>query len=112
MIVLCITPQSISTQDLRLAIQLILIPSEVPSIHYHTNPSVDKEKVDVLEVDTDFYMKFNPWMQPEGAKLIDSFHHEFKPLSIDEFEIKLRGKRFDQDLESGFFSRLKKLMTI
>lgn len=99
------------TNDLRLAIQLILIPSEFKSIHYHVNPSVDKEQVNVLDVDVDFYMHFNPWMQPEGTKVIDSFHYEPKKLSIQEFDTILKGKRFDEKPSLGFFSKLKELIT-
>ena len=99
-----------ATDDLRLAIQLILIPAEFSSIHYHVNPAVDKEKVEVLDVDTDFYMKFNPWMQPVGAKVINSFQHTPKKLTIEEFDKILKGKRFDE--KSGFLSRIKDLMTI
>lgn len=99
------------TDGLRLAIQLILIPSEVSSIHYHVNPEKDKETVNVLEVDTDFYMKFNPWMQPEGAKVIRSFHHEPKPLTIEDFDRRLKGKRFDEGTSAGFFSRIRDLIT-
>jgi len=100
-----------ATNNLRLAIQLILVPAEVSSIHYHSNPAVDKETVNVLEVDTDFYMKFNPWMQPEGAKVIASFRHQAKQLTIQEFDKNLKGKRFDERSNSGFFSRIKELMT-
>jgi len=99
-----------ATNDLRLAIQLILIPAEFSSIHYHVNPAVDKGKVEVLDVDTDFYMKFNPWMQPVGAKVINSFQHTPKKLTIEEFDKILKGKRFDE--KSGFLSRIKDLMTI
>jgi len=98
------------TNDLRLAIQLILIPAEVSSIHYHVNPAIDKEKVEVLDVDTDFYMQFNPWMQPVGARVIDSFRHIPKTLTIEEFDKVLMGKRFDE--KANFFTRIRELMTI
>lgn len=99
------------TDGLRLAIQLILIPSEISSIHYHVNPAVDKNKVNILEVDTDFYMQFNPWMQPVGAKIIDTFHYEPRALTVQQFDETLKGKRFDEKQATGFFSRLKDLMT-
>ncbi len=99
------------TNDLRLAIQLILIPQEISSIHYHTDPSIDKNKVHVLDVDTEFYMQFNPWKKPEGVRAINSFHHESRPISIAEFEQTLKGKRFDEISHTGFFKQLKELIT-
>jgi hypothetical protein len=99
------------TGDLRLAIQLILIPAEFSSIHYHVNPAADKNNVAVLDVDTEFYMQFNPWKKPEGATIINSFHHEPKKLTIQEFDEILKGNRFDEEPNPGFFKRLKELMT-
>ena len=60
------------TDSLRLAIQLIMIPSDFPSIHYHMNPAKSQETIQVLEVDKDFYMEFNPWKQPENVKVINA----------------------------------------
>jgi hypothetical protein len=99
------------TGDLRLAIQLILIPAEISSLHYHVNPSADKNKVEVLDVDTEFYMQFNPWMKPSGATVMNSFHHEPGKLSIGEFDEILKGKRFDEEPNPGFFARLKEMIT-
>ncbi|MES2622261.1 MAG: phytanoyl-CoA dioxygenase family protein [Bacteroidota bacterium] len=93
------------TDALRLAIQLILVPQEIPSIHYHMNPAKSKETVEVLEVDTDFYMQFNPWKQPEGAKRINELKYNFSPMDIGTFDKKLREPRFDEPM--GFVSKLK-----
>lgn len=97
------------TNQLRLAIQLILIPAEFPSIHYHMNPTKSNEDVEILEVDTDFYMQFNPWKQPDGAKRIGKLKYEFKPMNIQTFEQKLREPRFDEPL--GFMSKLKAMLS-
>lgn len=35
-------------------------------------------KVEVLEVDVDFYMEFNPWKQPEHAKVLKTI--SYKPF--------------------------------
>ena len=84
------------TNGLRLAIQLILIPKEVTSIHYHMDLSKDRSKVEVLEVDRDFYMKFNPWKKPsEEIKRLESFKYEPFDMTIDEFEAKMKQPRFD-----------------
>jgi hypothetical protein len=102
------------TKGLRLAIQLICIPAEMPSIHYHMNPAENPGMVDLLEVDVDFYMQFNPWKKPEGAKKLRSFPHETRFIDEAEFIQRLKGPRFDElPLEAkelaGIFSRLKKV---
>ena len=85
------------TNALRLTIQLILIPEDFPSIHYHMNPSASKEDVNVLEVNHDFYMEFNPWKQPEGAKKIASLKYHHRELGVDEFRKKLFAERIDEN---------------
>lgn len=102
------------TEGLRLAIQLICIPSEMPSIHYHMNPAENPGMVDVLEVDVDFYMQFNPWKKPEGAKKLRSIPHTTQFIDEAEFAQRLQGPRFDELSEipaeaGGIFSRLKKV---
>lgn len=94
------------TNDLRLAIQLILIPEEFPSIHYHMNLGKSKEDVEVLEVDRDFYMEFNPWKDPGNAKRVSSFKYQPKSISIAEFDKRLHGPRFDE-APKGLLSRIK-----
>jgi hypothetical protein len=99
------------TTGLRLAIQLILIPSEVPSIHYHMNGAKSKNLVEVLEVDTDFYMQFNPWKQPDGAKRIRAFEYEPFKMTIPEFEKRLSQPRFDENRPTPLLQRVKSLFT-
>ena len=85
------------TDGLRLAIQLILIPSEEKSIHFHMDLAKDRSHVEVLEVDRDFYMKFNPWKKPsEDVKRINSFTYVPFDMTIEEFEAKLSQPRFDE----------------
>jgi ectoine hydroxylase-related dioxygenase (phytanoyl-CoA dioxygenase family) len=95
------------TNDLRLAIQLILIPGEVPSIHYHMNPAESAEEVNVLEVDRDFYMQFNPWKQPEGAKVVKQFKHQSRRIDIAEFKARMKGPRIDEPKQKNFVEKLK-----
>lgn len=92
------------TNALRLTIQLILIPEEFQSIHYHMNPSVSRETVNVLEADHDFYMQFNPWKQPEGTKTINTLQYKHHDLSIEEFKRKLYAERIDQKQLAGTFT--------
>ena len=86
------------TDGLRLAIQLILIPKEENSIHYHMDLSKDRSLVEVLEVDHNFYMKFNPWKKPaKDVKRLYSFKYEPFDMTIEEFEVKLKQPRFDEE---------------
>ncbi|MDX2362347.1 MAG: phytanoyl-CoA dioxygenase family protein [Crocinitomicaceae bacterium] len=96
------------TDGLRLTIQLILIPKEEPSIHYHMDLEKDRSKVEVLEVDKDFYMRFNPWKKPSGSvKRVKSFKYEPFSMSIGEFEKKLKQPRFDEPRKLSFWDKLK-----
>jgi hypothetical protein len=89
-----------ATEGLRLAIQLILIPAEEDSIHYHMDLSKDRSKVEVLRADTEFYMKFNPWKKPdESLARLRSFKYMPYRLTIQDFERKLREPRFDSRSE-------------
>ena len=99
------------TGDLRLAIQLICIPAEMPSIHYHMNPSSSMEKVEVLEVDVDFYMQFNPWKNPGDVKRLATLSHQTRFIDEAEFIQRLKGPRFDQREETvGIVNKIKQLL--
>ncbi|MFT5860224.1 MAG: hypothetical protein ACI865_002332 [Flavobacteriaceae bacterium] len=96
------------TDGLRLAIQLILIPTEENSIHFHMDLSKDRSVVEVLEVDKDFYMKFNPWKKPsEDVKRIDSFKYEPFDMTIEEFGAKLSQPRFDEKIPNSWWKKVR-----
>lgn len=105
------------TNDLRLAIQLIMIPAEEPSIHYHMNHEDFPGIVKVLEVDKEFYMQFNPWKKPgEGVKVVNEFPFQPFNMTADEFKGKLFGPRIDDEkvevaetaaAKPTFFEKLK-----
>lgn len=97
-----------TTNDLRLAIQLICIPGEFPSIHYHMDPSQSMEKIDVLEADVDFYMAFNPWKKPEGLHKLRTIDYKHRYIDAAEFEQRLKGPGFDEKTAAGFLGKLKK----
>jgi ectoine hydroxylase-related dioxygenase (phytanoyl-CoA dioxygenase family) len=94
-----------TTEDLRIAIQLILIPDEIPAIHYHMNQGVSTEQVNVLEVDTEFFMNFNPWKQPEAVKKVGQRSFQPKDLTYPEFKKRLGGVRFDE--KPSFLQKVK-----
>jgi len=105
-IVHCSSPNK--TDGLRLAIQLILIPKEEKSIHYHMDLSKDRSLVEVLEVDKDFYMKFNPWKKPaEEIKRINRFKYEPFDMTIEEFESKLNKPRFDEIVKQSWWNKIR-----
>lgn len=96
------------TDGLRLAIQLILIPAEEKSIHYHMDLSKDRSTVEVLEVDRDFYMKFNPWKKPsEDVARINTFKYEPFDMTIEEFAAKLKQPRFDEVQPQTWWKKIK-----
>ena len=96
------------TGGLRLAIQLILIPEEEPSIHYHMDHSKSSTRVEVLEVDREFYMNFNPWKKPQGKfKKINEFDYAIFDLKHQDFADQLYGKRIDDiKLRKNLLSRI------
>lgn len=101
-----------TTNDLRLAIQLICIPGEFPSIHYHMDPSLSMEKIDVLETDVEFYMQFNPWKKPEGLRKVRSINFRHRSIDSAEFEKRLARPGFDAPVPApGFFDRLKRVFS-
>lgn len=97
------------TNELRLAIQLICIPSELPSIHYHMNPSTSMTDVEVLEVDHDFYMEFNPWKDPGAVKRVNTIKYTPRAINEREFAKRLSGSPFDEEKPDGILSRLRRV---
>ena len=96
------------TEGLRLAIQLILIPKEEKSIHFHMDHSKSSETVETLEVDRNFYMSFNPWKKPsDQIKRLTSFTYQPFSLSMAEFENKLKMPRFDEKSPQSWWKNLK-----
>lgn len=90
---------------LRLAIQLICIPSEFPSLHYHMETQGEGASILQLEVDDDFYMEFNPWKAIENPKVLKRIPYKPKALTYSEFKERLSQPAFDQ--KARIWSRLK-----
>ena len=98
------------TKGLRLAIQLICIPKEIPSYHYHLNHANGDGKVEVFEVDQEFYIQFNPWKFPTDVKAVKKIDFSFKPVSENDFIEKLKQSRYDEELpnnKASLWSKLK-----
>lgn len=98
------------TNELRLAIQLICVPNEFPSIHYHMDPAVSTSEVSVLEVSDDFYMEFNPWKKPEGQKVVNKIQYQSKNINVEEYKKRMKAPAFDKQ-KVGFFDKLKKVFS-
>jgi hypothetical protein len=94
------------TAGLRLAIQLILVPAEAQSVHYHLDPNNNKE-IKVWEVDKDFYMMFNPWMKPGNTKVRATIPYNNKFINIKEFEAGLKNPAFDST--NNLLGKIRKL---
>lgn len=95
------------TPGLRLTIQLILIPSDFPSLHYHMDSSVPN-KIKVLEVDNDFYMEFNPWAKPGNVKLVEEIDYQSRMIDEEEFIARMKQKKIDELPDNkGFIQKLK-----
>jgi ectoine hydroxylase-related dioxygenase (phytanoyl-CoA dioxygenase family) len=89
-----------TTQGLRLTIQLILVPKNTTSIHYHLDRAMSTDEVRVLEVDRDFYMKFHPWKRPEGKEVGKRKVH-LRYIDRAEFERRLRGPEFSAESDAA-----------
>jgi hypothetical protein len=94
-----------STTGLRLAIQLILIPAEVNSIHYYLDYKSPGEVV-AWEVDKNFYMQFNPWKLPEGKRVTGVYPFTQTQFTEEQFVQRMKEERFDLQTK-GFFSKIR-----
>lgn len=102
-----------TTSGLRLTIQLILIPAETESIHYHLSPEGDRTEVTVYEVDRDFYMQFHPWLKPKG-RILGTRPFKQAYLTRAEFDGRLGQPPFDElgngpEKPQGLLQRIKGL---
>ena len=97
------------TEGLRLAIQLILIPKEEKSIHYHLDHQKNNKEIQVLEVDKEFYMEFNPWKKPEGIKSIAKIQFNETPIDREKYLKRFKQAKFDE--KKGLFSKLKNIFS-
>ncbi len=85
-----------NTNELRIAIQLILIPADLPSFHYHRDFENNANEIQILEVNHDFYMQFNPWKKPENVKKIGAIPFKETTLNYAQFKQGLFKRRFDE----------------
>lgn len=96
------------TPGLRLAIQLICVPSEFPSIHYHLDIGNNPYEIQELEVKDEFYMEFNPWKKPEGIKVLRKIPFKSRLISETEFIERLNKPGYDRE-KLSLLDRIKKV---
>jgi hypothetical protein len=73
------------TSQVRTAIQLIMIPNESTPIHYYKNPGTEEDKLEIFEVDSDFFTRFNMQEKPMNVKSIGFVDFKYKALSEQDF---------------------------
>jgi hypothetical protein len=100
------------TNDLRLAIQLICVPNQFPSIHYYMDYQNNPNEIQMIEVSDDFYMEFNPWKKIESPKLINRIPFIHKQLTEQEFIQKLKGPTYEKPIQKSFWSKLTQAFNV
>jgi ectoine hydroxylase-related dioxygenase (phytanoyl-CoA dioxygenase family) len=97
------------TNDLRLAIQLICIPGEFPSIHYYMDYQNNPNEILMIEVNDDFYMEFNPWKKVETPKVLKHIPFVAKQFTEKDFNRTLNGPSFENPSPNNFWWKLTQL---
>lgn len=99
-----------NTNDLRLAIQLICVPNEFPSIHYYMDYQNNPKEIQMIEVGDDFYMEFNPWKKVESPKVLDRIPFIPKQLTEQDFVKKLKGPTYEKPIRKGFWNKITQVL--
>jgi hypothetical protein len=98
-----------NTNDLRLAIQLICVPNGFPSIHYYMDYQSNPNEIQMIEVNDDFYMEFNPWKKVQSPKILKNVSFLNKQISEQEFIKKLAGPTFENQVIKDFWFKFKQI---
>jgi hypothetical protein len=98
-----------NTNDLRLAIQLICVPNGFPSIHYYMDYQNNPNEIQMIEVNDDFYMEFNPWKKVQSPQILKNVPFVSKQITEQEFTKKLIGTTFENQVQKDFWDKLKQI---
>ncbi len=79
------------SDKVRSAIQLIMKPNDVPAIHYHL-PKNDSDFLDVYEVNSEFFTRFNMNEAPDGVPKVDEVPFSQGYLSEQDLLERISGK--------------------
>jgi len=77
-----------NTQEPRMAIQLIMRPEEATPIHYY-RPSEEEDKLEVIEVNSDFYTRFDMNAKPVGVKSLGFIDFKYPTYTEEEMVRKI-----------------------
>lgn len=69
------------SRQTRTAVQLICVPKEARHIYYYYDESGEKPKMNLYDVDKDFFFKFNCKSEPIGLSQFDSIPYQYHSLT-------------------------------
>ena len=98
-----------NTNDLRLAIQLICLPNGFPSIHYYMDYQNNPNEIQMIEVNDDFYMEFNPWKKVQSPKILKNVPFVSKQITEQEFIEKFIGPTFENQIHKNIWAKFKQI---
>ena len=68
----------------RISATSILVPSNVPVIHYYRNESMPENEVECFKADNDFFMRYNLGTRPDFAEKISTREYSVEPTSLED----------------------------
>lgn len=74
------------TETVRSTVQVIAKPKDATAIHYH-RPSEDAQHLEVFEVNSDFFQRFQMYTRPEGVPKLAEIPYEYEPITEDLFAV-------------------------
>ena len=78
------------SEQVRTAIQLIMVPREATPIHYYGTGENDDYKLEVFKVDSDFFTRFDMHKKPEGVERIGFDSVRYHALTEEEMMDRIR----------------------
>jgi hypothetical protein len=73
---------------------------------YQNNPN----EIQMIEVNDDFFMEFNPWKKVQSTKILDRIPFINKQVTEQEFIKKLNGPTFETDIQKKIWWKLKQML--
>ena len=67
------------------------------------------DTIQVLEVDKDFYMEFNPWAKPKNPKVLRSFKLDQPLIGEAEYLRRMKLPKIDEPVEARGKNLLEKI---
>lgn len=73
-----------NSDENRLAVQLICVPKETRHIYYYYDEKSNPPRINLYDVDKDFFFKFNCKAEPEGLNMFSSYPFSYHNLTEKE----------------------------